>query len=223
MERTIYLGKIAYSSSAKRNPVEVTLRYNNGGFTASGMIWSERRADAYYAGQCLDTIAEYIKTPLFREIHRLWKAHHLNDMRPECEHQRDLGWPEIATRETAMHHFSLTHEAYMERRKIETAAIKALRKSGNAAISPEEQAVLNLPASVTTHLPELSVDVAPYYKHARAEIKKLGHLRPDEHPAGILSKECPACGYKYGTAWNTLPIPPEDEAIIIKLIETGTL
>ena len=30
-----------------------------------------------------------------------------------------------------------------------------------------------------------------------------------EHPKGLLSKPCPACGYKYGSAWLKEEVPPE--------------
>lgn len=32
-------------------------------------------------------------------------------------------------------------------------------------------------------------------------------VRPNEHPAGILGKRCPECGYKYGTSWLPEEIP----------------
>lgn len=51
-----------------------------------------RKTDIVAGGQCLDIIARYIKTPLFKEIYRLWKLYHLNDMHPECEHQAAQGW-----------------------------------------------------------------------------------------------------------------------------------
>ena len=37
----------------------------------------------------------------------------------------------------------------------------------------------------------------------------LGWLRPSEHPDGLLCKPCPVCGYEYGTAWKTDPIPQD--------------
>lgn len=37
----------------------------------------------------------------------------------------------------------------------------------------------------------------------------LAWVRPDEHPDGLLGKPCPVCGYKYGTAWLTEPLPEE--------------
>lgn len=35
----------------------------------------------------------------------------------------------------------------------------------------------------------------------------LGWVRPVEHPEGLLGKPCPTCGYRYGSAWRTEPLP----------------
>lgn len=37
----------------------------------------------------------------------------------------------------------------------------------------------------------------------------LSLVREDEHPGGKLSKPCPECGYRYGSAWVTEKIPSE--------------
>ena len=55
------------------------------------------------------------------------------------------------------------------------------------------------------------------------EVKALGWLREDEHPEGILSRACPVCGYKYGSSWVYFPIPADDERIIEKLLNEGSL
>lgn len=34
-------------------------------------------------------------------------------------------------------------------------------------------------------------------------------VTPQEHPKGVLTKPCPICGYKYGTAWLHEPLPNE--------------
>lgn len=33
--------------------------------------------------------------------------------------------------------------------------------------------------------------------------------RPEDHPKGVLTKPCPICGYKYGTAWLKVDVPSE--------------
>lgn len=43
----------------------------------------------------------------------------------------------------------------------------------------------------------------------RRETKTAGWVRFDEHPRGLLSKPCPVCGYKYGSAWNREAVPED--------------
>lgn len=46
----------------------------------------------------------------------------------------------------------------------------------------------------------------------------IGQLRPAEHPDGILGKECPQCGYRYGTRWLYQPIPEPDLTLIAQIM-----
>ncbi len=104
--KKITLGYIPYEEKKAKNKVEVTLELKtltaSGGekrnwetgkimevtglhtFSCCGAIWKDTslggRHDHISGGQNLDKIAEYVKTPLFQEIHRLWKMWHLNDI-----------------------------------------------------------------------------------------------------------------------------------------------
>lgn len=85
MERQFYFGKIALRGNRKENAVDVTIElkeYENKQpvFTASGRVWNRTHTNLRLGGQCLDEIAKYIKNPVFKEIHRLWKLYHPNDM-----------------------------------------------------------------------------------------------------------------------------------------------
>lgn len=42
-------------------------------------------------------------------------------------------------------------------------------------------------------------------------------VRPDEHPEGLLTKPCPTCGYKYGTAWLHEDVPEDVLAFLAGL------
>lgn len=51
------------------------------------------------AGQCVDEIREGIPTDewtpeMLNKLCDIWDRWHLNDMRPYCEHMRELGWTE---------------------------------------------------------------------------------------------------------------------------------
>ena len=86
---TISFGKIAYYGKRKVNEVTVNIvlkeRKTKGGFCflelgISGDVWNSRHKDICCGGQCLDTIANYIHTPLFKEIFELWNKWHLNGL-----------------------------------------------------------------------------------------------------------------------------------------------
>jgi len=115
------------------------------------------------AGQCLDEVENVDAlapgwTPaLLVRFLKTWRAWHLNDMRPGCEHQRALGW-------------------------------------GSMRIDPSKPE-----NAYGRHFPGQASD----------SWNLLGWVRPDEHPDGLLTRPCPVCGYKYGTAWLTEEVPPE--------------
>lgn len=50
----------------------------------------------------------------------------------------------------------------------------------------------------------------------------LAWVRPDEHPAGLLTKPCPVCGYKYGTSWLTEDVPAEVIEYLASLPDADT-
>ena len=91
MKKTFNFGKIDFNRSGRKiNLVEVDVELiDDGVFTASGIIWNSKKTDRICAGQCLDTIAEYVKAPKFKQIHRLWKQYHLNDMHAGTEAQEE--------------------------------------------------------------------------------------------------------------------------------------
>jgi len=45
-------------------------------------------------------------------------------------------------------------------------------------------------------------------------------VTPKEHPKGLLTKKCPVCGYRYGTAWLKEEVPVEALAFLRKLPDT---
>lgn len=92
MKRTISFGKIAYYGNRKENEVEIKIelrlnKENKPVLSICGNIWNRIHSDILAGGQCLDTIAKYKKTPLFKEIYVFWQKYHLNDMHPGTEKQ----------------------------------------------------------------------------------------------------------------------------------------
>ena len=215
MKKTINLGLVNYYGKKLNATVEIEYKNKKEGqkvFSVSGSIGNE------CGGQCLDTIAEYINTPLFNEILRLWNEYHLNDMHPECEHQNELGWMEIARTKVKVYHFSRTTDLFRTTSKIEKDYITKLKNGETVTLSDHEKFLMNLKWSFTQDTDILPDEIKEYYKLEKTEEKTLGWLYEKDHPQGILSIPCPVCGYKYGNAWNYVAIPEADE----KIIESGS-
>lgn len=93
MKKTFELGKIAYTGDKKSNLVTVEIELNEKDgkevFTACGNVWNTRKTNIVTGGQCLDELAKYIHTDIFKTIYRLWKQYHLNDMHAGTEEQEN--------------------------------------------------------------------------------------------------------------------------------------
>lgn len=91
LQKVFTFGKIKYSKR-KENLVEVEMELTaldkvRIQFTACGLIWNRTQTDCLQAGQCLDTINEYVQSPLFKTIYSLWKKYHLNTLHAGTKEQ----------------------------------------------------------------------------------------------------------------------------------------
>ncbi len=162
------------------------------------------------SGQCVDFDASTPNPPWTPErierLRELWEQWHLNDMRAGCEHQRAAGWGsetvEIVT-------YKLTSEAYQLRKKAEEKASAAAVRGEVADLDDTEKALLSPDDRFRGRFepPDADSPLSGCFEVRKRESKCTGWVRPDEHPRGVLRKPCPECGYKYGTARRTEPVP----------------
>ena len=174
-------------------------------------------------GQCVDEIRKGTPTEewnkkMLNKFCDIWDKWHLNDMRPYCEHQRELGWDTLASEKVNIYHYTLTKEAEGKKKEAENRALEYLR-NGITFIPTESEIYFS---NLTIFKDGDSSEPPENYKlyksimtNSTYETKALGWLRPDEYPEGILTKPCPVCGYKYGTAWLKEEVPEN----IIKWLE----
>lgn len=225
MRRIFKFDKIDFEGKGKVNSITVEMKYEEKKgrklFSACGNVQN------IYSGQCLDIIADYINDPIFNEILRLWKLYQRNDLHPECEHQRALGWVDEARKQVKIYHWYLNDEARKEKKAAEERALKSL-KNGET-FTPTDREVFY--ANLSTFCKTYTHQAPEYYgietdfntKKQKIEVKDLGSTRKTDHPEGLLCKPCPVCGYQYGSSWLYVPIPADDEAIIYKLLKEGSL
>lgn len=187
-------------------------------------------------GQCVDEIrnGEPVDGWTAEMLHKfcgIWDEWHLNDMRPYCQHQKELGWRELAHKEVTLYHYRLCTEVTNAQRRIKREALEVLKAGKAVQLLPEEQMWMNLEYAITSHTEELPEKIESYYEPKKplyagdkgaTEVKTLGWLRPEEHPEGILTKPCPVCGYKYGSAWLKEEVPADVIDWLFSLPDTKT-
>lgn len=164
------------------------------------------------------TFADGWDAELWLDFLDVWKRLHLNDMQAGCEHQR-ASWD--TSTEVTLYHWRLDSETLQARRAAKKDAEARLLAGETVAYDPETLALMALPWDVTTATDERPEHYAPrdgmYWPHV--EKKTAGWVRPDEHPAGLLTRPCEVCGYKYGTEWRKVDVPAEVLAFLHGLPE----
>jgi len=212
----VYEGKITRAFAG--------IEFKDGRLSISGVIGPKNNGDCLGScGQCTEEIrkgspSDNWTEEMLQKLCDIWDEWHLNDMRPYCEHQKQLGWDKLASKKVTLYHYRITGEASKQKRKAEEDALAAL-KNGEMFIPGGVQVMFaNLPYEITTHEEGMSGIAAEYYEPKKpiyqgnggpTEEKSLGWLRTEEHPDGILSKLCPVCGYKYGNAWKKEDVPKD--------------
>lgn len=202
----------------------VKIEYSyDGQLSMSGVIGPMKNGNCRgSAGQCQDEIRKgEPKAPwtdeMLQKLCDIWDEWHLNDMRPYCQHQKELGWREQANEVLTLLHYRMTNAAHKAKRDAEHAAVAALQKGETFTPTDEQTFFASLPYSLDIY-EEPNEIIASHYEPKKAlyhgdcgatEFKTRGWVRYDKCEKGLLCKPCPVCGYKYGTAWQKEDVPQE--------------
>lgn len=213
-------------SRERKSRAYVQITYKDGRLSFTGVIGPKSNGNCVGpSGQISDELRKGLPTAawnseMLNQFCDIWDEWHLNDMRPYCKHQKQLGWPKMAKHKVSIYHYKLNNATIKIRSEAEKSALTALKDGRVFTPTAEQVAVYNLEQYIS--LPNLieqdEAGIANFYEPddmccGRAGVKGfieneiLGHLREDEHPKGILKKSCPICGYQYGTGWQTEPVP----------------
>lgn len=208
--------KLKYQNKTETLIIEISLKYNNNNqlvFSATGCHYSGltflNPKDLISAGQCLNCIPDFVKTMENKskikellEVYKLWKEWHLNDMKTWCTHMNYGQFPNIKIK---MHKL-VGNDEYEKLSKIRHLPPKYIVVS--------EQGLINIPRAL--------YDYASYdtKQNKHIELKSNGRITYDPifSPEGLIGKECPICGAKYGHSWYYRPIPKNVLNKIKKLI-----
>jgi hypothetical protein len=153
------------------------------------------------------------------KLRDIWEKWHLNDMRAACAHQRKDGWGEEKVEVVT---YKLTHDGWELKRAAEKEALAAAREGRLSNLSDTGRALLGNDILLNRYsAPDADSPLSGLFEVEKRETKLAGWVRQDEHPQGVLSKPCPVCGYKYGSAWLKEEVPSSVLGFLRRLKDTG--
>lgn len=180
----------------------------------------------YFGGQINDELRERIdeinfnnewNREKFLKLLDIWDEWHLNDMHPECEHQRKLGWDKEGKDTVQRYTFTLSADTIRKRGKLEEEIISAFLCQEEVENTKERRELLSMPYRkvIYTNDIEASINIidsmkAKGYDYDGVELVARGWISYSESQKyGILEKPCPVCGYGYGTGWKRVELPSD--------------
>lgn len=190
------------------------------------------------AGQCVEEIRIGEPNPewtreMLDKFCDIWERWHLNDMKPYCQHMKELGWDEQAKERVKIDTWTLTKEAMQKKRDAENRALECLRNGQVFRPTKDETVYARMKHSLISYNEE---DVSYYYGklyrdayelkekdclgRPTTEYKTRGWIRYDECDLGFIGRPCPVCGYGYGTSWIKEEVPEEVIEWLFSLPET---
>lgn len=170
------------------------------------------------AGQCVDSIREGKPCDgwdeeMLARFCDIWDEWHLNDMHPECEHQRVLGWREQADEIIDQYHWWLNDRKL---RAVKDRIAQDVLDGRTPELTDEERMAFNAPKWVVTATNEPPEPKAfyttgrnPHERVRRGNAWYKGNVLGENDPRGILCKPCPVCGYEYGHGWQKVEVPQD--------------
>lgn len=180
----------------------------------SGVVGPKPNGDARGScGQCVEALDELTAlapgwTPdMVARLRDVWKRWHLNDMRAGCEHQRD--WPTTEPIEVVS--YGLTTEAMRLRDTTRARLADAALRGETVELDARARALAGLADWYQYRFapPDADSPLSGCYEVRKRETKMAGWVLESEHPRGLLSKACPTCGYRYGSAWLYEAVPED--------------
>ena len=89
------------------------IQFENGRLSITGVIGPMPSGNCRgSAGQCVDEISkgrpcDEWTQEMLDKFCSIWDEWHLNDMRPYCKHQKELGWDKLAVTPVTLYHYRL--------------------------------------------------------------------------------------------------------------------
>lgn len=117
------------------------IQFENGRLSITGVIGPLRSGGHRgSAGQCVDEIREGCPCDewtqeMLDKFCSIWDEWHLNDMRPYCKHQKELGWDKLAVTPVTLYHYRLNSKTLRRQESMKKSSWKMLCDGMTAALN----------------------------------------------------------------------------------------
>ena len=195
----------------ENNKGELVLSISGALYDAYKHVTGYKSSPSAFGQVDMDIVYEEASDDLKR-ILDIWKEYHLNDMHAECVHQEEAGIRELASQPLYKVEYTMTHDTIVKQRGVEDFIKKELTQNGTVALSQDQRELYTMKYSIKKfflNADEAKENIPEGYKLREVEATLRGHTSLSESEFGLLGKECPVCGYKYGHGWTYHPIPEE--------------
>lgn len=199
--------------------VEIEVKIHDGNLSIVG-------SSRYFCGQINDELRKRIdeinfnnewNREKFLKLLDIWDEWHLNDMHPECEHQRKLGWDKEGKDTVQKYMFTLSTDTIRKKNKLKEKIISGFLCQEEVENTKERRELLSMPYRkvIYTNDIEESINIidsmkAKGYDYDGVELVARGWISYRESQKyGLLGKPCPVCGYRYGTGWKRVELPSD--------------
>ncbi len=232
MQKTVRLGTELINGMQQSVYCKITLEKKDKGqcLSISGVVGPKSNGDCY--GSCgqiiqsasdLSTFAPGWDKEKVGKFVQIWDRWHLNDMHAACQHQTGPEWD--TSRPIHFAGYKRTKEA----KRLQKAA-----ECGELSPSVYKKSQNILALCEKWHGEKINEDQIPgevlvMVKNGFLEPWHWDHIEKTERSGwvdvkdgGILSKPCPVCGYKYGSAWLFEEIPADVIEWLFSLPDTDT-
>lgn len=203
-------------------PVFCKIELLEGKLSITGVVGPKSNGNCYGScGQCSDEVRTGTPTKnwtdeMLQKFCDIWDEWHLNDMRPYCKHMKEMGWDKLASEKVEIKTYRLTSEALKKQKEAEKRALESFKTMRGFFPTPDECMYYNLPYEVKTYnnSPLLHAECYEFKEkdclgYSNIDHKTRGWIDYSENELGLLGRECPVCGYKYGHGWLKEEIPQD--------------
>lgn len=140
----------------------------------------------------------------------IWNKWHLNDLTPDCEHQRaDAEFQKAKSKKVKVYEFlHLNDDLRKEKSEISKFVDISLRENGTVTLTDRQKELYCMKYCIYEHIGEYDTSIY-HHNEKDVEYKTLNWISHDKYEEGLMSKPCPICGYKYGSKWLKKEVPDE--------------